>query len=55
MFVDMFWSHIEVFGKSPAVQLFPERLLQAATERLHRVHGATLQSSSEKARLLACK
>ena len=41
--------------KSPAVQLFPERFLQASTERLHRVHGATLQSACEKAGFLACK
>ena len=37
--------------KSLAVQLFPERFLQAATERVHRVHGASLQAACEKAGL----
>ena len=41
--------------ESPAVQLFPERFLEVATEQLHRVHGATLQSAREKAGLLDCK
>ena len=40
-----------VFSKSPAVQLFAERFLQAATERVHRVHGASLQAACEKAGL----